>query len=258
MVRDCRQTGGLQMSDSRLLFAVAALATGLFLGCRDESRSAAWRFGPSVSATSANVRSLLTSEITEQVRGWDSSIVIDTADLRFSTRPSAAVEGMDYHWAELDRTEADYGYVFALVASRRGQATVVRNTVDWSRIARGWEPNDPPAAVRACAELYRIQSRIGLRGVVAPFGIDSVPGFAIHPDERARLTRELRDTATAELVTETRRVLSVHAWLVHPTEHSLAHEIACELPVPMGEYGDHANLAVVRRFSRVPSGTVPN
>lgn len=207
-----------------------------------------------IDADSARVRRALHAELRALAPNPEYIVEFDTARVHlWPAIPSRAVPGLVYHRATLTYPLRNQG-TRALVATRDTLIRPVRNVVDWSEIAAGWEPSSPKAAAWACAELYHLQYRRSPRWQAAVFGLDTVSRFfppeVYTPADLKRMERQLPDTFIVENPKYMSSRYRVRLWVVWPEYDALAVEVACELPAPMWEYGSPAGLAVTRSLPR--------
>lgn len=201
-------------------------------------------------ADSVRLRRAVYAELRALASNSDFNIEFDTMRVSiWSAIPSRAVPGLAYHWAGLSYPSSASG-VWALVATRDTLMQAVRHAVDWSVIAKGWQPNSREAAAWACAELYQVQYVTGPRFRAAVFGLDTLsrhfPPEMYGSGERERMERQLPDTFIVEDPKFPSHRRRVRLWVVYPSLGSIADEVACELPSPMWILGTPASLAIIR------------
>ena len=207
-----------------------------------------------VDADSVRLRRAVYAELRALASNSDFNIEFDTMRVHIWPEiPSRAIPGLAYHWAGLAYPSSASG-VTALVATRDTLIQAVRHAVDWSVIARGWEPSSREAAAWACAELYQVQYLTGPHLRAAVSGLDTLsrhfPPEIYGPEERELMERQLPDSFIVEDPAFPSHRRRVRLWVVYPSLRFLADEVVCELPSPMWVLGTPASLAIIRSLPR--------
>lgn len=246
--------GRLVLSRRSALAARAVLLAVVVAGASCATERDGARTSTPAGTDSVRVRRALHAELRALAPNPDFIVEFDTARVHlWPAIPSRAVPGLVYHRATLTHPLGNQG-TMALVATRDTLIRPIRNVVDWSEIAAGWEPSSREAAAWACAELYHLQYRRSPRWQAAVFGLDTVSRFfppeVYTPAYLMRMERQLPDTFIVENPKYMSSRYRVRLWVVWPEYDALAVEVACELPAPMWEYGSPAGLAVIRSLPR--------
>lgn len=138
-----------------LLVAALAIGSGGLGGCQARMAPES----PRPQADTAQVRSILTSELKKKAPGFTRNVgTPGSRGLPVFVDTSIALPGVAYHWMGFAPPNTGHVMIHVVAASVGTTLIPIGSPADWNRAAAfaGWRPRDEASAVRACADLVRV------------------------------------------------------------------------------------------------------